>query len=65
MRNYLAMQAAETGKGIGGAFYARTGLVPYGSNSMLIGGDQGGSGKVCKHSTLLSPCICACVETAG
>ena len=48
MRAYLAMQAMESGKGLGGAFLGRTGLVPYGS-SMMLGGDQGGQGKVLIH----------------
>lgn len=48
MRAYLAMQAAESGKGFGGAFLGRTGLVPYGQGGMLLGGEQGGQGKVCK-----------------
>lgn len=48
MRAYLAMQAMESGKGMGGAFLGRTGLVPYGT-SMMLGGDQGGQGKVLIH----------------
>lgn len=48
MRAYLAMQAMESGKGLGGSFLGRTGLVPFGHGSMLLGGDQGGQGKVCK-----------------
>ncbi len=48
MRAYLAMQAAESGKGFGGAFFGRTGLMPYGSGNMLMGGEQGNQGKVCK-----------------
>ncbi len=50
MRNYLAMQAAESGKSLGGHFFARTGLVPYGTGSVL--GD--GQGKVCKLDRLAS-----------
>ncbi|KAH9241200.1 hypothetical protein K456DRAFT_596146 [Colletotrichum gloeosporioides 23] len=46
MRAYLAMQAMESGKGLGGPFLGRTGLLPYGHNSMLLGGDQSGQGKV-------------------
>lgn len=49
MRAYLAMQAMESGKGLGGPFLGRTGLLPYGHNSMLLGGDQSGQGKVCKY----------------
>jgi len=52
MRAYLAMQAAESGKGFGGAFLGRTGLVPYGQGNMLLGGEQGGQGKVCEYSPL-------------
>jgi hypothetical protein len=48
MRQYLAMQAMESGKGLGGSYLARTGLVPYGQGGMLLGGDQGGQGKVCE-----------------
>jgi hypothetical protein len=47
MRAYLAMQAAESGKGLGGAFCGRTGLLPYGQSGMLLGGEQGSQGKVC------------------
>ncbi|KAI1173431.1 homeobox domain-containing protein [Nemania sp. FL0916] len=47
MRNYLAMQAMESGKGLGGPYMGRTGLMPYGS--MTLGGDQGGQGKVLIH----------------
>ncbi|KAF7563168.1 hypothetical protein G7046_g979 [Stylonectria norvegica] len=49
MRAYLAMQAMESGKGLGGSYLGRTGLVPYGHGSMLLGGDQGGQGKVLIH----------------
>jgi hypothetical protein len=50
MRQYLAMQAMESGKGFGGAFFGRSGLLPYGhGSSMLLGGDQSGQGKVCKY----------------
>ena len=48
MRTYLAMQAMESGKGLGGPLFARTGLVPYGQGNMLLGAEQGGQGKVCK-----------------
>lgn len=48
MRAYLAMQAAETGKGLGGAFFGRTGLLPYGHGNMLMGGEQSQQGKVCE-----------------
>lgn len=46
MRNYLAMQAMESGKGLNGPYMGRTSLMPYGS--MMLGGDQGGQGKVRK-----------------
>ena len=46
MRQYLAMQAMESGKGLGGPYMGRTSLMPYGS--MMLGGDQGGQGKVRK-----------------
>lgn len=47
MRAYLAMQAMESGKGLGGPYMGRTGLLPYGS--MMLGGEQGGQGKVLIH----------------
>lgn len=50
MRAYLAMQAMESGKGLGGPYLGRTGLMPYGS--MMLGGDQGGPGKVRKLAIL-------------
>ncbi|KAH7145919.1 hypothetical protein B0J13DRAFT_622628 [Dactylonectria estremocensis] len=49
MRNYLAMQAMESGKGLGGSYLGRTGLMPFGHGNMLLGGDQGGQGKVLIH----------------
>ncbi|KAF6834054.1 homeobox domain-containing protein [Colletotrichum plurivorum] len=49
MRAYLAMQAMESGKGLGGPFLGRTGLLPYGHSNMLLGGDQSGQGKVCEY----------------
>lgn len=48
MRAYLAMQAMESGKGLGGSYLGRTGLVPFGHGNMMLGGDQGGQGKVCE-----------------
>ncbi|KAJ9143822.1 Homeobox protein HOY1 [Pleurostoma richardsiae] len=48
MRTYLAMQAMESGKGLGGPFLGR-GLMPYGHGGMLLGGEQGGQGKVLIH----------------
>src|SRR5690349_10371696 len=47
MRTYLAMQAMESGKGLGGPYMGRTSLMPYGS--MMLGGDQNGQGKVLIH----------------
>lgn len=48
MRNYLAMQAMESGKGLGGQFLGRTGLIPgYGPGSMFMPGEQP-TGKVCE-----------------
>ncbi|RDW94718.1 putative homeobox protein HOY1 [Coleophoma crateriformis] len=49
MRNYLAIQAMESGKPMGGNFLGRSGLMPYGSGSMMMGGDQGPQGKVVIH----------------
>ena len=46
MRQYLALQASETGNSLGGNFLGRSGLMPYGSGSLMMGGDQGGQGKV-------------------
>jgi hypothetical protein len=46
MRQYLAIQAMESGKSLGGNFLGRSGLMPYGSGNMLMGGDQGPQGKV-------------------
>ncbi|PHH52206.1 Homeobox protein HOY1 [Ceratocystis fimbriata CBS 114723] len=45
MRQYLAIQAMETGKGIGGSFLGRSGLYPYGNN-MFMHGDQAAQSKV-------------------
>lgn len=47
MRQYLAMQAMESGKGLGGPYMGRTSLMPY--RSMMLGGDHGGQGKVLIH----------------
>lgn len=48
MRAYLAMQAMESGKGLGGSYLGRTGLLPFGHGGMLLGGDQAAQGKVCE-----------------
>jgi hypothetical protein len=49
MRQYLALQAMESGKSLGGNFLGRSGLMPFGSGSIMIGGDQGPTGKVVIH----------------
>lgn len=49
MRTYLAMQAMESGKGLGAGFLGR-GLMPYGHGGMAFGGEQNGQGKVCTLS---------------
>lgn len=51
MRNYLAMQAMESGKGLGGGYLGRTGLLPFGHGNPLFNSDQNGQGKVCKFYT--------------
>jgi hypothetical protein len=53
MRQYLALQALDSGKSLGGNFLARSGLMPYGSGNMLMGGDQGPQGKVGKLMMVL------------
>ena len=45
MRAYLAMQAMESGKGLGGNYFGRTGLSPFGHGGMLLGDPNA---KVCK-----------------
>lgn len=44
MRQYLANQAMESGKSLGGNFMGRGGMMPYGSGMMM--GDQNPQGKV-------------------
>lgn len=46
MRQYLALQASEQGKSLGGNFLGRSGLMPYGSGSMDMDCDQSPQGKV-------------------
>lgn len=46
MRQYLAIQAMESGKPLGGNFLGRAGLMPYGGGSMVMGGQDGPQGKV-------------------
>lgn len=53
MKQYLAMQAMESGKGLGG-FFGRS-MMQYGQQG-LFGGDQGGQGKVCKYCSFSSTC---------
>jgi hypothetical protein len=45
MRAYLAMQAMESGKGLGGNYFGRTGLSPFGHGNMLLGDPNS---KVCE-----------------
>lgn len=46
MRQYLALQTMESGKGLGMNFIGRGGLTPYGGAGMLMGGETGPQGKV-------------------
>lgn len=62
MRAYLAMQAMESGKGLGGSYLGRTGLVPFSHGGMMLGGDQGGQGKVCKFQVPMDEAIDACIK---
>jgi hypothetical protein len=48
MRQYLAMQALESGKSLGRNFLGRTGVTAYGGGNLLLGGDQSQQGKVGK-----------------
>jgi hypothetical protein len=52
MRQYLALQAMESGKSLGANFLGRGGLMPYGTGSMMMGGDGGPQGKVGKCNFL-------------
>lgn len=49
MRQYLAMQAMDSGKGLGGPYFGRPGMMPYGHNGMLMPGESA-QGKVCECS---------------
>jgi len=49
MRQYLQMQAMESGKGFG--YFGRTGLLPYSPQGAL---GEGGQGKVRKSTTTSS-----------
>jgi len=59
MKQYLAMQAMESGKGLGG-FFGRS-MMQYGQQG-LFGGDQGGQGKVCKYRSVSLP-TCAVIDS--
>ncbi|KAM3533231.1 hypothetical protein MY4038_003456 [Beauveria bassiana] len=48
MRAYLAMQAMESGKSLGGGYLGRTGLMPFGHGNSLLG-EQASPGKVLIH----------------
>jgi hypothetical protein len=54
MRQYLAIQAMESGKSLGGNFLGRSGLMPYGSGNIIPGGEQGPQGKVGSLIIILS-----------
>ena len=45
MRAYLAMQAMDASKGIGGTYFGRTGLSPFGHGGLLLGDPNA---KVCE-----------------
>jgi hypothetical protein len=49
MRAYLAMQAMESGKGLNGSYFGRTGLSPFGASSMLLGDPNS---KVCTYTPM-------------
>jgi hypothetical protein len=49
MRAYLAMQAMESGKGLNGSYFGRTGLSPFGASSMLLGDPNS---KVCTYRSM-------------
>lgn len=53
MRTYLAMQAMESGKGLGAGLLGR-GFMPYG-HGMPFGGEQNAQGKVCKLKSRKKP----------
>ena len=44
----------EAGKSLGGNFLGRSGMIPYGSGAMLMGGDGGAQGKVGMFVILIS-----------
>lgn len=47
MRNYLAMQAMESGKSLGGNFLGRSSMMPYGNGQMGMGADHQGKVGMC------------------
>jgi len=51
MRNYLAMQAMESGKPLGANFLGRSTMMPYGGSHMVMAGDQNAQGKVGKFGS--------------
>jgi hypothetical protein len=62
MRAYLAMQAMESGKGIGTAFLGRTGLGPYNASGVPWGLDgssnNGKVGMYLSHNVFLNSTTC-------
>lgn len=50
MRAYLAMQAMESGKSIGGNYFGRTGLSPFAHGGLILGDPNA---KVCKSQWFL------------
>jgi hypothetical protein len=52
MRQYLAIQAMESGKPLAGGFLNRPGMMPYGSGPMVAEGEQGPQEKVGTYSPL-------------
>ena len=55
MRAYLAMQAMESGKGLGGNYFGRTGLSPFGHGNMLMCDPNS---KVCKYFPAIHLLLC-------
>ncbi|ODA79124.1 hypothetical protein RJ55_04716 [Drechmeria coniospora] len=49
MRAYLAMQAIESGQGLGGGYLARGALSPFGQSGLVMAADQAAQGKVLIH----------------
>lgn len=62
MRQYLAMQAMESGKGIGTNFLGR-GLMPYGGGMLMTPEGPGGKvGKLQSHRSLSSAPFPSCLH---